>query len=201
MSAFFVPQISVAQTAPRGFDAEAEKPQDKKTETKKSDVKKPDDKKPDDKKSAAKKTDDKKVKAAKENVEAPKPKPKTEKQLRAEALKAREEAELRVEADMQTMTNIVEALSKNLGQIHYLRTLCFGSNDQKWRNYANDMMRVEAPDDPEQRSQFVRAFNAGYYQEKERHTQCSNKVSVDVAALAENSRNLASMLGDPYRQR
>jgi len=196
MSAFFVPQISAAQTAPRGFDAEAEKPQDKKTETKKSDVKKPDDKKSD-----AKKTDDKKVKAAKEDVEAPKPKPKTEKQLRAEALKAREEAELRVEADMQKMTNIVEALSKNLGQIHYLRTLCFGSNDQKWRNYANDMMRVEAPDDPEQRSQFVRAFNAGYYQEKERHTQCSNKVSVDVAALAENSRNLASMLGDPYRQR
>jgi len=191
-----VPQISAAQTAPRGFDAEAEKPQDKKTETKKSDVKKPDDKKSD-----AKKTDDKKVKAAKEDVEAPKPKPKTEKQLRAEALKAREEAELRVEADMQKMTNIVEALSKNLGQIHYLRTLCFGSNDQKWRNYANDMMRVEAPDDPEQRSQFVRAFNAGYYQEKERHTQCSNKVSVDVAALAENSRNLASMLGDPYRQR
>ena len=189
-----MPQISAAQTAPRGFDAEAEKPQDKKTETKKSDVKKPDDKKSD-----AKKTDDKKVKAAKEDIEAPKPK--TEKQLRAEALKAREEAELRVEADMQTMTNIVEALSKNLGQIHYLRTLCFGSNDQKWRNYANDMMRVEAPDNPEQRSQFVRAFNAGYYQEKERHTQCSNKVSVDVAALAENSRNLASMLGDPYRQR
>jgi len=117
MSAFFVPQISAAQTAPRGFDAEAEKPQDEKTETKKSDVKKP---------------DDKKIKAAKEDVEATKPK--TEKQLRAEALKAREEAELRVEADMQTMTNIVEALSKNLGQIHYLRTLCFGSNDQKWRN-------------------------------------------------------------------
>lgn len=126
---------------------------------------------------------------------------KSKKQLRVEALKNREAAELRVEADMQNMTNIVEALFKNLGQIHYLRALCFGSNDQKWRNYANDMMQIEAPDSQERRSQFIRAFNAGYYQEQERHSQCSNKVSVDVAALAENSRNLATMLGDPFRER
>jgi len=182
MSASFAPVISLAQDSTRtsqGFDAAAEAPdtQDKKQ---------------------TKKTEDAKVTEA---TTPSQPKPKTKKQLRAEALKAREEAELRIEADMQNMTNIVEALSKNLGQIHYLRTLCFGSNDQKWRNYADDMMRVEAPDDPERRSQFVRAFNAGYYQERERHTQCSNKVSVDVAALAENSRNLATMLGDPFRER
>ena len=36
------------------------------------------------------------------------------------ALKAREDAELRVEADMVTMNSLVEALSKNLGQLHYL---------------------------------------------------------------------------------
>jgi len=163
--------MSMAQSNP-GFDAEAQKSEDKKEAAKKEDT-----------------------------GETPKPKPKTKKQLRAEALKARQEAELRVEADMQQMTNIVEALSKNLGQIHYLRTLCFGSNDQKWRNYANDLMQVEAPDDAEQRRQFVRAFNAGYYQEQERHARCTNKVSVDVAALAENSRNLATMLGDPFRER
>ncbi len=129
------------------------------------------------------------------------PKKKSEKELRAEALKARKEAELRVEADMLRMTNIAEALSKNLGQIHFLRTLCFGPNDQKWRNYANDMIKVEAENDLELQSQFIRAFNAGYYQEQNRHNQCSNKVNIDVAALAENSRNLATMLGDPYRQR
>jgi len=129
------------------------------------------------------------------------PKTKSVKELRAEALKARETAELRIEADMQRMTNIAEALSKNLGQIHYLRTLCFGTEDQKWRNYANDMMQIEAADNPKQRSQFIRAFNAGYYQEQERHNQCSSSVSIDVAALAENSRNLAAMLGDPYRER
>lgn len=127
-------------------------------------------------------------------------KPMTERQKRAAAAKAREEAELRVEEDMVTMTSLVEALSKNLGQIHYLRTLCFGPNDQKWRDYATNMMDLESDGDEDRKRQLVRAFNAGYYQEKDRHAGCSNQVSVDVAALAENGRHIASMLGDPYRE-
>lgn len=128
-------------------------------------------------------------------------KPLTDRQKRALALKAREQAELRIEEDMVTMTSLVEALSKNLGQIHYLRTLCFGVNDQKWRDQASRMMNVEANEDADRKRQLIRAFNAGYYQEQERHTKCDKTVSVDVAALAENGRHLASMLGDPYRER
>ena len=127
--------------------------------------------------------------------------PLTERQKRALAAQAREAAELRVEEDMVTMTSLVEALSKNLGQIHYLRTLCFGPDDQKWRNYGQRMMTVEANGDQDRHRQLVRAFNAGYYQEKDRHTQCTKEVSVDVAALAENGRHISSMLGDPYRER
>ncbi len=125
----------------------------------------------------------------------------TEREKREAAIKAREAAELRVEQDMVTMTSLVEALSKNLGQIHYLRTLCFGQGDQKWRGYASRMVQVEAPNDAERRRQLIRAFNAGYYQEQERHKECSHQVSIDVAALAENGRHIASMLGDPYRER
>lgn len=132
--------------------------------------------------------------------EAEAPKPLTARQKRALAAEAREAAELRVEQDMVTMTSLVEALSKNLGQIHYLRTLCFGLNDQKWRDYGERMMTVEANGDQERHRQLVRAFNAGYYQEKSRHTECTKEVSVDVAALAENGRHISSMLGDPYRE-
>ena len=127
-------------------------------------------------------------------------KPLTARQKRALSTQAREAAELRVEQDMVTMTSLVEALSKNLGQIHYLRTLCFGANDQKWRDYGERMMTVESNGDTDRHRQLVRAFNAGYYQEKERHTQCTKDVSVDVAALAENGRHISSMLGDPYRE-
>ena len=117
------------------------------------------------------------------------------------ALKAREEAELRVEADMVTMNSLVEALSKNMGQLHYLRTVCFGPDDQKWRDYASRMMNIETAGDSADRRQLIRAFNAGYYQEEGRHPQCSNAVATDAAALSENGRHLSAMLGDPYRER
>lgn len=117
------------------------------------------------------------------------------------ALEARETAELRVEADMVTMNNLVEALAKNLGQMHFLRTLCFGETDQKWRDLASEMMNIESGEDLEEKRLLIRAFNAGFYQEEGRHTACSNAVSADAAALAENGRHISTMLADPYRER
>jgi len=119
---------------------------------------------------------------------------------REAAMKAREEAELRVEADMVKMTSLSEALAKNLGQMHYLRTLCFGAGDQQWREYMAGMLEIEAASDTALQRDLTRAFNAGYYQEEERHPNCNQSVSVDVAALAENGRSIARMLGDPYRE-
>lgn len=114
--------------------------------------------------------------------------------------KAREEAEVRVEAEMVQLNSIVEAMAMNLGQLHYLRTLCFTETDQKWRNYASQMINVESPDDGSRRKNLIQAFNKGFYLEQERHRACSEAVTLDVAALAENGRNLAGMLGDPYRE-
>ncbi|GHA93718.1 hypothetical protein GCM10009069_16010 [Algimonas arctica] len=113
---------------------------------------------------------------------------------------AREAAELRIEADMVRMTSLVEALAKNLGQMHYLRTLCFGEDDQQWREYMSDMLDIEAPGDTSKQRELTQAFNAGYYLEKKRHSVCSQSVSADVAALAENGRSVSRMLGDPYRE-
>jgi len=115
-------------------------------------------------------------------------------------LKAKEAAEKRVEAEMVQLNSMVEAMAMNLGQLHYLRTLCFGQSDQKWRNYASQMINVESPDDGARRKNLIQAFNKGFYLEQDRHKVCSQNVSLDVAALAENGRNLAGMLGDPYRE-
>ena len=125
----------------------------------------------------------------------------TEAQKKAKALAAREAAELRVERDMVKMKNLVDAMARNLGQLHYLRTLCFGDDDQKWRDLASKMMTMEAGDDPARKRQLVGAFNAGYYLEEKRFDVCTKDVSVDAAALAENGRHIASMLGDPYREK
>jgi len=122
-------------------------------------------------------------------------------QKRKAAIKAREDAEQRIEDDMINMSNLVEALSKNMGQLHYLRTLCYGNGDQKWREFADQLVTVEARGETDDRRRLVRAFNAGYYEEEGRFKQCSAKVSVDAAALAENGRHISSMLSDPYRER
>lgn len=115
------------------------------------------------------------------------------------ALAARKAAEERIDADMVKMSDVAEALSKNLGQLHYLRRLCFGEDSQKWRDYAGQMLNLEAGTNLERREALTRAFNAGFYLEQERYLNCTQGVSADAAALAETSRRLASMLGDPYR--
>lgn len=117
-----------------------------------------------------------------------------------ERLAARDAAERRVEAEMMEMTSLVEALSRNLGQMHYLRTLCFGDGDQQWRQYMAEMLRVEADGDAEKQRELTQAFNAGYYNEQSRHASCTPALAADVAALAENGRSVARMLGDPYRE-
>jgi len=108
--------------------------------------------------------------------------------------------ENRIDANMQVMKTLVEAMANNLGQLHYLRTLCFSEGDQTWRKAAANMMELEAPQTGPRRSQLVNAFNNGYYQQKERYQRCTKTVAIDVAALAENGRRLATMLGDPYRE-
>jgi len=109
--------------------------------------------------------------------------------------------ETRIDENMTSMTGLVEAMANNLGQLHFLRTLCFGSDDQKWRMVASDMMRIEAPENPSYHHQLIRAFNAGYYAQKDRNQACTQTVALDVAALSENGRRLSVMLGDPYRER
>ena len=115
------------------------------------------------------------------------------------ALAAREAAEARVDAEMVQMSDLAEALAKNLGQLHSLRQRCYGEEDQYWRDFAGRMINIESAADNGRREYLTRAFNAGYHQEQGRFTSCSKDVSVDAAALAENGRRIASMLGDPYR--
>ncbi len=106
----------------------------------------------------------------------------------------------RLEQDMIAMPDLVHALAKNLGQLHYLRTVCFGKSDQTWREYAANMMDIEAPSNMEHRRELIGSFNDGFYDQQARHSECSENVSAEAAAIAENGRHLASMLGDPYRE-
>ncbi len=51
-------------------------------------------------------------------------------------------------------------LSEIVGSVHYLRTLCSGT-DEGWREKMQDLIDTEA-DSPERRARLIAAFNRGY---------------------------------------
>jgi uncharacterized protein (TIGR02301 family) len=59
-------------------------------------------------------------------------------------------------------------LSEVLGGAHYLRILCEGRDDQRWRNY----MRGVIDREPRYNAQLVEGFNRGYRNEEARFSQC-----------------------------
>jgi uncharacterized protein (TIGR02301 family) len=66
-------------------------------------------------------------------------------------------------------------LSEVLGGAHYLRILCDGRGDQRWRNY----MRGVIDREPEYNAALVEGFNRGYRNEEAR---CSRRSAKEVAS-------------------
>jgi uncharacterized protein (TIGR02301 family) len=64
-------------------------------------------------------------------------------------------------------TQLVD-LAEVLGGAHYLRIVCDGRNDQRWRNYMRGVIQRE----PEYNGILVEGFNRGYRQEEARFPVC-----------------------------
>jgi uncharacterized protein (TIGR02301 family) len=59
-------------------------------------------------------------------------------------------------------------LSEVLGGAHYLRILCDGRGDQRWRDYMRGVIQRE----PEHNAALVEGFNRGYRNEEARFPTC-----------------------------
>ncbi len=59
-------------------------------------------------------------------------------------------------------------LSEVLGGSHYLRVVCDGRGDQRWRNYMRGVIERE----PQYNGALVEGFNRGYRQEEARFPVC-----------------------------
>jgi uncharacterized protein (TIGR02301 family) len=62
----------------------------------------------------------------------------------------------------------LDELAEVLGGAHWLRTLCEGSRDQRWREY----MRRVIDREPAHRTLMTDSFNRGYRAEESRFQQC-----------------------------
>lgn len=59
-------------------------------------------------------------------------------------------------------------LSEVLGGSHYLRVVCEGRGDQRWRDYMRGVIERE----PQYNAQLVEGFNRGYREEEARFPTC-----------------------------
>ncbi|MCP5000697.1 MAG: TIGR02301 family protein [Hyphomicrobiales bacterium] len=84
----------------------------------------------------------------------------------------------------QTAEPLYEArlirLAEIVGSVHYLRTLCLGS-DEGWRDKMQALINLEAAD-PERRARFIAAFNKGYRSFASVHRKC-NSVAIEAEEL------------------
>lgn len=88
---------------------------------------------------------------------------------------------------------LLERLARTLGQVHYLRTLCRGEDDQTWRTRMSRLVEVEAPDEPLRR-RLVDAFNDGWLTLQPRYTECGAPARDEAARAAQAGAMLADRL-------
>jgi uncharacterized protein (TIGR02301 family) len=81
-------------------------------------------------------------------------------------------------------------LSEVLGGAHYLRILCDGRGDQRWRNY----MRGVIDREPEYNAALVEGFNRGYRNEEARFPTCDGTTRQMEAELRARGLRVAQGL-------
>jgi len=81
-------------------------------------------------------------------------------------------------------------LSEVLGGSHYLRILCEGRGDQRWRNYMRGVIERE----PEYNALLVEGFNRGYRNEEARFPVCDQTTRQMEAELRARGLRIAQAL-------
>lgn len=81
-------------------------------------------------------------------------------------------------------------LANVLGGVHYLRILCNGRTDQRWRDY---MLGVNARE-PQYRNRLIEAFNGGYRDEEARYETCDRSATQAEAELRAQGLRIADAL-------
>lgn len=81
-------------------------------------------------------------------------------------------------------------LSEVLGGSHYLRILCDGRGDQRWRDYMRGVIERE----PQYNAQLVEGFNRGYRNEEARFPTCDATTRQMEAELRARGLRIAQAL-------
>jgi uncharacterized protein (TIGR02301 family) len=88
-------------------------------------------------------------------------------------------------------------LSEVLGGSHYLRILCEGRGDQRWRTYMQGVIQRE----PQFSDQLVAGFNRGYRDQEARFPTCDETTRQMEAELRARGLRISQGLGAHHTER
>jgi uncharacterized protein (TIGR02301 family) len=88
-------------------------------------------------------------------------------------------------------------LSEVLGGSHYLRILCEGRGDQRWRAYMQGVIQRE----PQYSDQLVAGFNRGYRDQEARFPTCDETTRQMEAELRARGLRISQGLGAHHTER
>jgi uncharacterized protein (TIGR02301 family) len=86
-------------------------------------------------------------------------------------------------------------LAEVLGGSHYLRILCDGRTDQRWRDYMRGIIQRE----PAYNAELVEGFNRGYRNEEARFSQCDATTRQMEAELRARGLRISQGLSARHR--
>lgn len=72
----------------------------------------------------------------------------------------------------------LERLSEILGAVHYLRNLCGGAEEDGWRASMQQLIELDAANEPKRREKLTAAFNRGYRSFAAIYTACTEPAVV-----------------------
>lgn len=93
----------------------------------------------------------------------------------------------------QQLTSLAEVL----GGSHYLRILCQGRGDQRWRTYMQGVIQRE----PQMNDQLIAAFNRGYRDQEARFPTCDETTRQMEAELRARGLRISQGLGAHHTER
>jgi len=96
-------------------------------------------------------------------------------------------------------TTALAQLAEIMGEAHYIRRLCYGRGDQRWRDQMMHFMDLEGPQGTPERKAMSDGFNAGYRSQEERFPACSPEAQNYEASLNAKGARLANAMAARYR--
>ncbi len=96
------------------------------------------------------------------------------------------------EADLAGLAHV-------LGGAHYIRVLCTGKADQRWREQMQKFMNLEGSPGTPRRAVMVQEFNEGYREQEQRYSSCSPDAQTAENQLKTQGARYSQALAARYR--